>query len=192
MFYTPFFKRIVSPLVAAFIGVLSVPVSVAQTSFNELPDLGESARAELSPQLERRIGESIMNQIRLREPSYVDDPEVNDYLAQLGRRLVEASDNPTGEFHFFAIRDNTVNAFAMFGGFIGINTGTLLTAQSESELAGVMAHEIAHVTQNHLARQIARKNKIPFRAWSRWRSEFSPPARTPRLPPAHLLRLRRA
>ncbi|MFB0935378.1 MAG: M48 family metalloprotease, partial [Propionivibrio sp.] len=104
-----------------------------------------------------------MNQIRLREPSYVDDPEVNDYLDRLGRRLVEASDNPTGEFHFFAVRDNTVNAFAMFGGFIGVNTGTILTAQSESELAGVIAHEIAHVTQNHLARQIAKEkqNTIP-------------------------------
>lgn len=130
---------------------------------SDLPELGESSRAELSPQLERRIGESIMNQIRLREPSYIDDPEINDYLARIGRRLVEASDNPTGEFHFFAIRDNTVNAFAMFGGFIGINTGTILTAQSESELAGVMAHEIAHVTQNHLARQIAKEkqNTIP-------------------------------
>ena len=130
---------------------------------NDLPDLGESSRAELSPQMERKIGESIMNQIRLREPSYVDDPEVNDYLAQLGRRLVEASANPTGEFHFFAIRDNTVNAFAMFGGYIGVNTGTVLTAQSESELAGVLAHEIAHVTQDHLARQIAKEkqNTIP-------------------------------
>ena len=132
-------------------------------SASDLPDLGESARAELSPQMERRIGESIMNEIRLREPSYVDDPEINDYLGRLGRRLVEASANPTGDFHFFAIRDNSVNAFAMFGGFIGINTGTILTAQSESELAGVMAHEIAHVTQNHLARQIAREkqNTIP-------------------------------
>ena len=126
---------------------------------SDLPDLGESSRAELSSQLERRIGESIMNQIRLREPSYVDDPEVNDYLDRLGRRLVEASDNPTGEFHFFAVRDNTVNAFAMFGGFIGVNTGTILTAQSESELAGVIAHEIAHVTQNHLARQIAKEKQ---------------------------------
>ncbi|MFZ4535370.1 MAG: M48 family metalloprotease [Propionivibrio sp.] len=130
---------------------------------DELPDLGESARAEFSPQIERRIGESIMNEIRLREPSYVDDPEINDYLNSLGRRLVESSANPTGDFHFFAIRDNTVNAFAMFGGFIGVNTGTLLTAQSESELAGVIAHEIAHVTQNHLARQIAKEkqNTIP-------------------------------
>jgi len=139
--------------------LLAVVVTFLASGFvygSDLPDLGESSRAELSPQLERRIGESIMNQIRLREPSYVDDPEINDYLARIGRRLVEASDNPTGEFHFFAIRDNTVNAFAMFGGFIGINTGTILTAQSESELAGVMA-------QNHLARQIAKEkqNTIP-------------------------------
>ncbi len=130
---------------------------------SDLPDLGESARAELSPQLEHQIGESIMNQIRLREPSYVDDPDVNDYLATLGGRLVEASADPSGSFHFFAIRENTVNAFAMFGGYIGVNTGTILTAQSESELASVMAHEIAHVTQHHLARQIAKEkqNTIP-------------------------------
>lgn len=133
------------------------------SSADDLPDLGESARAELSPQLERKVGERIMNEIRLREPSYIDDPEVDDYLNRLGRRLVEASDNPNGDFHFFAIRDNTVNAFAMFGGFIGMNTGTILTAQSESELAGVLAHEIGHVTQNHLARQIAKgkQNTIP-------------------------------
>ncbi len=130
---------------------------------DDLPELGESARAEFSPQLERKIGESIMNEIRQREPSYVDDPEINDYLNRLGRRLVEAGSNPTGDFHFFAMRDNSVNAFAMFGGFIGINTGTILIAQSESELAGVMGHEIAHVTQNHLARQIAKQkqNSIP-------------------------------
>ncbi len=150
-------------LCAASLAIAVISVASGPSFAGDLPDLGESARAELSPQLERRIGESIMNQIRLREPSYVDDPEINDYLARLGRRLVESSDNPTGEFHFFAIRDNTVNAFAMFGGFIGVNTGTILTAQSESELAGVIAHEIAHVTQNHLARQIAKEkqNTIP-------------------------------
>lgn len=148
----------------ALLAVVSLCTALAGGArASELPELGESARAELSPQMERRIGESIMNQIRLREPSYIEDPEVNDYLAQLGSRLVEASDNPTGEFHFFAIRDNTVNAFAMFGGYIGVNSGTVLTAQSESELAGVLAHEIAHVTQNHLARQIAKEkqNTIP-------------------------------
>jgi predicted Zn-dependent protease len=132
-------------------------------SADELPDLGESARAVLSPQMERKIGESIMNEIRQREPTYVDDPDISDYLNRLGGRLVQASANPSGEFHFFAIRDPQVNAFAMFGGFIGVNTGTILISQSESELASVLAHEIGHVTQNHLARQIAREkqNSIP-------------------------------
>lgn len=120
-----------------------------------LPDLGEAARADLSPQLERKIGESIMNEIRQREPSYIDDADLDDYLDRLGQQLVAASAAPGAELHFFAIRDNAVNAFAMFGGHVGVNTGTLLTAQSESELAGVLAHEIAHVTQNHLARHIA-------------------------------------
>ena len=121
----------------------------------DLPDLGESARAEMPQQLERRIGESIMNDIRLHEPSYVDDPEINEYLSRLGQRLVASSADSAGDFHFFAIRDGQVNAFAMFGGYIGVNTGTILTSQTESELAGVMAHEISHVTQHHLARQIS-------------------------------------
>ena len=145
---------------------LTAVLAIAGTSpawADDLPDLGESARAELSPQIEHKIGENIMNEIRLHEPSYVDDPEINDYVNRLGRRLVEASGNPSGNFHFFAVRDPTVNAFAMFGGFVGMNTGTLLTAQSESELASVLAHEIGHVTQNHLARQMAKEkqNTIP-------------------------------
>lgn len=155
------FHHVVRTATAFVLAVAFSGISIARD--DELPDLGESARAEFSPQVERKLGESIMNDIRLREPSYVDDQEINDYLNRLGGRLVEASDNPTGDFHFFAIRDNTVNAFAMFGGFIGMNTGTILTAQSESELAGVLAHEIAHVTQSHLARQIAKQkqNTIP-------------------------------
>jgi len=137
-------------------GVLGLCGSLPVRAADELPDLGESARVDLSPQIERRVGESIMNDIRLHEPTYVDDPEISDYLNRLGSRLVAASANPTGDFLFFAIRDNTVNAFAMFGGFVGVNTGTMLTAQTESELAGVVAHEISHVTQSHLARQIAK------------------------------------
>lgn len=100
---------------AASLGSPSLPAA------DELPDLGEAARAEFSPQLERKIGERILNEIRLREPSYVDDPEISDYLNQLGSRLVAASANPTADCTFFLIRDNTVNAFAMFGGFIGVN-----------------------------------------------------------------------
>lgn len=146
--------RALSFLAAAVSLAVSVP-----TLADGLPDLGEAARADFSPQLERKIGESIMNEIRQREPSYVDDPEINDYLDRLGQRLVAASATPGAELHFFAIRDGAVNAFAMFGGYVGVNTGTLLTAQSESELAGVIAHEIAHVTQNHLARHIAAEKR---------------------------------
>lgn len=140
-------------------GLLAGSSLLGAQAAEELPDLGESARADLSPQLERRIGVGIMNDIRLNEPSYLDDAEVSDYLNRLGSRLVAASTNPTGDFLFFALSDKAVNAFAMFGGFIGVNTGTVLTAQSESELAGVLAHEIAHVTQSHLARQIARQKQ---------------------------------
>lgn len=154
------FRQCACSLLALF---LSLPPAVFAQA-DGLPELGEAARADLSPQIERRIGERIMNEIRQREPAYVEDPEISDYLNRLGRRLVEASSDPTGRFYFFAIRDNAINAFAMFGGYIGVNTGTILTAQTESELAGVIAHEIGHVTQNHLARQIAKEkqNTVPM------------------------------
>jgi predicted Zn-dependent protease len=85
---------------------------------------------------------------------FLADPEINDYLNQLGYRLVENSAEPGLGFEFFALNDYSINAFAMPGGFVGVNAGLLLTAQSESELASVLAHEISHVTQHHLARMI--------------------------------------
>lgn len=125
-----------------------------------LPDLGDSSRDDLSPQAERRLGESIMSEIRLREPTYLDDAEIAGYLNRLGARLAEHSPEVGSDFNFFVIRDNTINAFAMFGGFIGVNTGTILAVHTESELAGVMAHEMSHVTQHHLARQISRERQM--------------------------------
>jgi predicted Zn-dependent protease len=127
--------------------VLASPLSVAQG----LPDLGESAQADLSPAMERRIGESIMLEIR-RNPAYLDDPEVASFLNRLGNRLSSRSSESRQEFEFFALRDPTLNAFAMPGGYIGVHTGLILAAKTESELAAVLAHEISHVTQRHLAR----------------------------------------
>lgn len=121
-----------------------------------LPDLGDAAQSELSPQMEKQVGESIINEIRLRDPQYLDDPEITAYLEQIGGRLVAASPDPTFGFTFFAMADTTINAFATFGGYVGVNTGLLMSAQTESELAGVLAHEISHVTQHHLARGIAK------------------------------------
>ncbi|PXV81729.1 M48 family metalloprotease [Nitrosomonas eutropha] len=122
----------------------------------ELPDLGDVSQATVTPHQERQIGMQIMREIRA-DASYLDDPEITDYLARLGHRLISAagqtnSDNP---FEFFAIDDSSINAFALPGGFVGFHSGLITAAQNESELAGVMAHEIAHVTQKHLARMLS-------------------------------------
>ena len=125
-----------------------------------LPDLGDAGQVLLSPQMERRIGESIMRDIRQRDPAFVDDPELTEYLNALGTRLVANSQEVRQEFEFFLIRDKTLNAFAMPGGYIGVHTGLIVAAQSESELAAVLAHEIAHVTQHHLARMVSKDGQL--------------------------------
>ena len=125
-----------------------------------LPDLGGAGDAGLSPQVERRIGESIMRDIRFREPSYLDDPEVADYLGNLGARLAQNAAGARQDFEFFAIREHTINAFALPGGFVGVHTGLLLAAESESEVASVLAHEIAHVTQRHIARMLGQQQQM--------------------------------
>jgi predicted Zn-dependent protease len=119
-----------------------------------LPDLGEAAQGDFSPLLEQKIGASIINDIRAREPSYLDDAEVTGYLNRLGGKLAAQSEGGAQSFEFFALKDPTLNAFAMPGGYIGVHTGLILASQSESELASVLAHEISHVTQRHLARLI--------------------------------------
>ena len=123
-----------------------------------LPDLGDVSQSELSPQTERRLGESIMREIRA-DRSYSDDAEITDYLNALGYKMVAASADSRQEFTFFLIMDPQVNAFALPGGFVGINSGLILTAQSESELAGVVSHEVAHVTQRHMARMLAQQKQ---------------------------------
>ena len=128
--------------------LLAAPPAVPQT----LPDLGDPSQIAFSPEQERQIGEQIMREIRA-DRSYLDDPELTDYLNALGYRLAGGT-GARQDFEFFAIRDSTINAFALPGGFIGVHTGLLLSAQSESEVASVLSHEIAHVTQKHLARMM--------------------------------------
>jgi len=125
---------------------------------DDLPDLGEVAQTDLSPQLEKQIGEKTMQEIR-RDPSYLDDAEVADYVNRLGHRLTAKIEGSHPDFEFFVLNDPTLNAFAMPGGYIGVHTGLILATQSESELASVLGHEISHVTQHHLARQLARQNQ---------------------------------
>ena len=125
-----------------------------------LPDLGEVSQASLSPQLERKVGEQIMREIRQYEPGYLDDPDITEYLNTLGYRLVSNSAEARQDFEFFVLRDHTLNAFAMPGGFIGVHTGLIAASQSESELASVLGHEIGHVVQRHLARQIGQQAQM--------------------------------
>ena len=130
------------------------PPPVPAAGPQNLPDLGDVSQAEMSPLQERRLGESIMFEVRA-DPSFSDDTEVTDYLNSIGHKLVGAGADSRQEFTFFLMIDPQVNAFALPGGFIGINSGLMLTAQSESELAGVVSHEIGHVVQRHFARMLS-------------------------------------
>ena len=138
--------------------LLCLALGAGAASGNELPDLGDASQSTISIAQERRLGENIMRQIRSSR-AYLDDPEVADYLNKIGFTLVSAGPDPGDHFEFFAVDDNSVNAFALPGGFIGVHTGLLLVAQSESELASVLAHEIAHVTQKHIARMLAAQQR---------------------------------
>jgi len=124
----------------------------------DLPDLGEVSRQYFSDQDEQALGRAIMRDVYA-DPRYLDDPEIETYLNQLGYKLVSVSTRNQREFIFFVVNDPTINAFALPGGNIGVHTGLLLTAQNESELASVVGHEIAHVTQDHIARMIAAQNQ---------------------------------
>jgi predicted Zn-dependent protease len=144
-----------SILLAVLAATWLAPVVMAEG----LPDLGDVSLNDFSPQMEKKVGESIMQEIRLKEPTYLGDPEVDGYLNRLGHRLVGHSDGARQEFEFFALRDNTLNAFALPGGFIGVHTGLIVATQSESELASVLSHEISHVTQRHIARNVSQQSQ---------------------------------
>jgi beta-barrel assembly-enhancing protease len=125
---------------------------------SSLPELGEVSQAGFSPAQERQLGESIMREIRA-DPSYFDEPEATDYINNVGNRIASGAEGVRQDFDFFLIRDSQINAFALPGGFIGINTGLILASQSESEMAGVVAHEVAHVTQHHISRMVAKQGQ---------------------------------
>lgn len=116
-----------------------------------LPDLGSSANVLVSPQEARNYGASMLRQMRALD-MVVDDALLDDYINDVGYRLVASSDKPKDQFTFFIVRDPQVNAFAAPGGYIAVNSGLMTITRNESELAGVLAHEIGHITQNHLQR----------------------------------------
>lgn len=116
-----------------------------------LPDLGDPASRYLSPAQERDFGRAIIQQIR-HAGAMTSDVIQADYIQHVGDKLVDALPFSDIEYHFFLINQNSINAFALPGGYIGVHSGLLLAVESEDELAAVMAHEIAHVKQRHIAR----------------------------------------
>ena len=116
-----------------------------------LPELGDASSATLSEQQERTIGNAIMREVRT-DKDYIDDPEIADYINHIGQKLLQQADPPVPTMDFFVVRDDTINAFAMPGGHIGVHSALILLTQNESELAGVLGHEITHILQKHQAR----------------------------------------
>ncbi len=155
--------------------LLTMPVAMAQdllapARIPNLPTLGDTERGDLSPLMERRLGEEIMRDIR-RNNDFLDDGPILEYLNTFGNNLVAARPGARGEsnfdYYFFAVRDPQLNAFALPGGFIAVHSALLLAAQSESELASVLGHEIGHVAQRHIARSIGQQKQdalIPLAA----------------------------
>ncbi|MEJ2608496.1 MAG: M48 family metalloprotease [Candidatus Thiodiazotropha sp.] len=125
----------------------------------KLPELGSSSDKYLTPEEEARLGREFMLSVR-KASSVLDDPLLNEYIQSLGKKLQKHSDAVGEDFDFFIIDQSEINAFAGPGGHIGIYSGLILNTQTESELASVIAHEIAHVTQKHLTRAFDAANQI--------------------------------
>ncbi|KRG44047.1 peptidase [Stenotrophomonas geniculata ATCC 19374 = JCM 13324] len=139
---------------------LATPLAQAQ---EKLPDIGSSAGELLTPARQAEYGAMMLRE--LRNYGYLlDDPLVNDWLQTMGTRLGSNSDQPRQPYTFFVMNDRQINAFATLGGYIGVNAGLVLTAEREDEVAAVLSHEIAHVTQQHVLRGVerAQRDQIPI------------------------------
>lgn len=145
-------------LLCATVASLVMVGGVSHADPEDLPDIGSPASTMLTLDDEYQIGRMIVRGLRDQD-QILEDPEVTEYIRSLGFRLSSQAHDGAQRFNFFMVRDNTINAFALPGGFIGVNTGLLLKTEDESELAGVLAHEIAHVTQRHIARSIAAQSR---------------------------------
>ena len=141
---------------------INLDTSLPPDLHEDLPELGDVSQTVLSAQDEQNIAEQILAEVAMSD-EVLQDAEVVDYLQSLGNRLAAASDDKLQTFYFFVVKDNSINAFAIPGGVIGVHTGLFLSSNSESELASVLGHEIGHVTQHHLARILAKQKTDTFK-----------------------------
>lgn len=131
----------------------------------DLPDMGDSSGTIISPAEEKELGEAFFRSLHS-QVAINQDAEIQEYIETIGQKLVANSDGPALPFHFFVVMENDINAFAGPGGYVGVNSGLIVLTDAESELASVMAHEIAHVTQRHLYRaaEAAGRMSVPTMA----------------------------
>jgi len=151
-----FITKKLKPLVTtiALLACLSTNVVFAQSqNKNKLPEIGAAAASVLSLDKERQIGDIMMRQLRASQP-IINDPVLIEYINHLGNRLVKNAQDVNYRFKFFLINRKAINAFAFFGGHVAVHSSLVTLADNESELASVLAHEISHVTQRHLARRL--------------------------------------
>ncbi len=147
----PVFRRSLAHL--SLLATTAFLTFIAGAADVNLPDLGSPADATLSKNTESQIGRSIMRQIRA-SGELVEDPQITQYINDIGHRIAAHANDGSHNFTFFVIDDPNINAFALPGGYIGVHTGLIEATRSEDELAGVLAHEVAHVTQRHIARAV--------------------------------------
>lgn len=148
--------------IATCIAVFGI-ADTARPQETVLPDLGSSAGVLITPAQEAEYGAYTLYQMR-NYGLILDDPLIDTWLQGMGYRLGASSDNPKQPYTFFMVRNRQINAFATLGGYIGINAGLVLTAKTEDEVAGVLSHEISHVTQKHMVRSVerAKKDQLPI------------------------------
>lgn len=143
-------------LIFLFFACVSLGV---QAKDSPLPEMGSSSGQTMTPAQERELGSLIMQDVYRFLPIN-QDPYLAQYIQQLGQILVSNSPDSAGQYHFFILNDPTINAFALPGGYIGVHSGLILHTRNESELAAVLAHEISHVSQHHIARMFEKADQM--------------------------------
>lgn len=139
--------------VIAALTLLVPPTVPATPGGDDLPDIGSPANSVLSREKEQQIGRSIFRSL-VDTDRVISDPEIQEYVQDIGLKLASQAQDGDYRFTFFVVNDLAINAFALPGGYVGVHSGLILATESESELAGVLAHEISHVTQRHISRAV--------------------------------------
>jgi len=160
------FNRLKKSVLAALIPTLLLtPALSARADVSDtLPDMGTTAGSTLSINQELQMGDFYVRQLRASAP-LINDPLWNQYINELGQRLVAHANSVRTPFHFFLIQNDELNAFAFFGGNVVLHSSLFRYTDNESQLASVMAHEISHVTQRHLARAMEEQRRTAPLTW---------------------------